>query len=170
MMPQECQVHDICCHSYRHHKIWQHAKQKHSKHLSLSLTHVTVLTRQWHAGFQLLLEEHIASSMYVMTEHQGANLLSSIYERRSAKSCTHHVLQGLSAKTARAFERGTHDAVSSRNRHASPELLAGCQGAHQGLQELVPRSHVPCQALPSPAGEAVATFSKLSTLTSPLLV
>ena len=116
---------------------------------------MTVPTRQWHAGRQLLLQEHIASSMCVLTEHKGAKILSSIYEGRSAKSYIHHVLQGLSAKTTRALEPGTHNAVSSRNRHASPQLLAGRQGAHQGLQELVPGSHVPCQALPSLAGEAV---------------
>jgi len=93
--------------------------------------------------------------MYVMTRHQGDDVLSSQWERRSAKRYTHHVLQGVSAKATRAFEPGTHNAVSSRNRHASPQLLAGRQGAHQRLQELVPRSHVPCQALPSLAGEAV---------------
>ena len=101
-----------------------------------------------------------------MTERLDAVALSSIYKRRFATAYTHHVLQGLSAKAARAFEPGTHNAVSSRNRHASPQLLAGRQGAHQGLQELVPRSHVPCQALPSPAGGAVASFTTFSTLTS----
>jgi len=102
--------------------------------------------------------------MYAMTEHQGANVLSSKNKKCSATSCTHHVLQGVSVKTTRAFEPGTHNAVSSRNRHASPQLLAGRQGAHQGLQELVPWSHVPCQTLPSPAGDTVATFSTCSTL------
>ena len=99
-----------------------------------------------------------------MTEHLDAVALSNIYKRRSATSYTHHLLQGLSAKAARAFEPGTHTVVSSRNRHASSQLLAGRQGAHQGLQELVPRSRVPCQALPSPAGGAIATspFSALS--------
>ena len=105
-----------------------------------------------------------------MTEHLDAVAVSSIYKRRSATSHTYHVLQGLSAKAARAFEPGTHNAVSSRNRHASSQLLAGRQGAHQGLQELVPRSHVPCQALPSPADGAVATLTTFSILTSLLLI
>ncbi len=36
--------------------------------------------------------------MYVMTRHQGDDVLSSQWERRSAKRYTHHVLQGVSAK------------------------------------------------------------------------
>lgn len=97
-------------------------------------------------------------SAYVMTEHEDAVAFSIICKRGSATSYTHHGLQGVSVKTTRAFEPGTYDAVSSRHRHASPQLLAGRQGAHQGLQELVPRSHVPCQTLPSPAGD-VPTFT-----------
>ena len=95
-------------------------------------THVTVPARQWHTECQLLLQEHIASSM---TEHQGANVPSNLHERCSATSYTHHLLQGVSAEAARAIEPGTHNAVSGRSRHAGPQLLVGSQGARQGLHD-----------------------------------
>ena len=52
-------------------------------------------------------------------------------------------MQGVPTEAVRALEPGAHSAVPGGDRHAGPQLLAGCQGAHQSLQELVPWSHVP---------------------------
>ena len=62
---------------------------------------MTVPTRQWHTGCQLLLKEHIASSMYVMTEHQG----SKVCKMCSARSYTHTML-------CRVYQSKQHEPLS----------------------------------------------------------
>ena len=78
--------------------------------------------------------------------------------RGGLKACA---LQGVSAEGQRALECRAHRQVPLRHRHPGAQLLACCQGAHPRLQELVPGGHVPCQALPSPAGQLLHACRKL---------